>query len=60
MARQIKRYKAEPRKGYWILIDTYTGDLASCPTTRTNAYSEARYMNLMYTEALVAERGPIS
>ena len=46
------RYKAEARKGYWILIDTYTGELASSPTTRTNAYSEARYMNRMYAEAL--------
>jgi hypothetical protein len=42
------RYKAEARKGYWILIDTYTGELASSPTTRTNAYSEARYMRGVY------------
>jgi hypothetical protein len=50
------RYKAEARKGYWVLIDTYTGELASCPTTRTNAYSEARYMNRMYAEALAEEK----
>lgn len=45
-------YKAEQRGGYWIMIDTRTGEAASYPTTERNARGEAAMMNRCYAEAV--------
>lgn len=48
-------FKAEKRNGYWILVDSRTGEIASYPTTKSNCQFEADTMNRAYAEA-VAER----
>jgi hypothetical protein len=47
-----KPYKAEERSGYWICVDTRTGNAVSYPTTRNNAKAEASFMNREYAKAL--------
>lgn len=47
-------YKAEKRNGYWILVDSRTGDIASYPTTKRNCENEAGIMNAAYKEAIAA------
>lgn len=49
-----KPYKAEQRKGFWICIDTRTGEPASYPATKSQAQKEAAFMNKCYNEALSA------
>lgn len=51
MATNRKRpYKAEERNGYWIAVDTRTGDPISYPTTAANAKREAGFMNRAFTD----------
>jgi hypothetical protein len=45
-------YKATARPGYWILVDTRTGEIASYPTTKRNCAAEAATMNRAYAEAV--------
>ena len=45
-------YKAQERNGYWIAIDTRTGDVASYPTTRAQAKRDAATLNRAYAEAV--------
>lgn len=48
-------YKAEQRNGYWIAVDTRTGEAVSYPTTERNARGEAGFMNRTYA-GLLAEQ----
>jgi hypothetical protein len=48
-------YKAEERNGYWLLVDTRTGEPASYPTTKANARAEASLMNRAYADALASQ-----
>lgn len=45
-----KPFKAEERNGYWILVRTNSGEIASYPTTKAKAQAEARYMNKIAAE----------
>jgi hypothetical protein len=48
-------FKAEKRNGYWVLVDTRTGQLASFPTTKNRCQAEAEFMNRTYAEILAEE-----
>lgn len=55
-AQTDKPFVAEQRSGYWILVDSRTGDTASYPVgTKRACKAEADIMNRAYAEA-VAEQ----
>lgn len=45
-------FKAEKRNGYWVLVDSRSGALASYPTTKGKCQAEAAQMNRLYAEAV--------
>lgn len=47
-------YKAQDCDGYWILIDTRTGEPASFPTSKAKCQAEAKLMNAAYREAVAS------
>jgi hypothetical protein len=49
-------FRAEKRNGYWVLVDTRTGQLASFPTTKNRCLAEAEFMNRTYAEILAGDR----
>jgi hypothetical protein len=49
-----KVYKSEQRNGYWICVDTRTGESVSYPTTKSNCASETAFMNRTYAELMGA------
>lgn len=49
-----KPYKAVERNGYYVVVDSRNGNLASYPTTRGTARSFARLMNDEYVRAIAA------
>ena len=48
-------YKAEAWPGFWILVDTRTGEPASFPTTKSKCQREAAFMNRTYAELMAEE-----
>lgn len=52
---QAGPFKAEKRNGYWILVDTRSGGIASFPTTKSNCLAEAELMNRAYADAVAAQ-----
>lgn len=51
----LNPYRAEERGGYWLLIDSRTGEPASYPTTEKNCRDEAAFMNRTYRELIAEE-----
>lgn len=49
---KARPYRAQERSGYWIAIDTRSGEPVSYPTTQANAKREAGFMNRAYSQAL--------
>lgn len=48
-------YKAEERNGYWIAVDTRSGEPISYPATKAAAKREASFMNQTYLQVMAGE-----
>lgn len=52
---QSAPFQPEKRDGYWVLVDTRNGQVASYPTTKRQCAAEAATMNRVYAEAIAEQ-----
>ena len=58
-AQTAKPYRAEQRNGYWIAVDSRTGEVASYPAGKRACIAEVSILNRAYAE-IMAETARVS